>query len=69
MATMLATALLAFAPNLCQHCRQAAAAAPRLTAVRAQSGPLEEGFKELLPMATEEGNVDPELVARVEAQG
>ena len=33
-----------------------------------QQGPLEEGFQGLLPMATEEGNVDPELVARVDAE-
>ena len=42
---------------------------PRLAAaVRAQQGPLEEGFKELMPMATDEGNVDPELVAQVDAE-
>lgn len=34
----------------------------------AQQGPLEEGFKELMPMATEDGNVDPELVDRVDAE-
>lgn len=33
-----------------------------------QQGPLEEGFKELMPMSTEEGNVDPELVKRVDAE-
>jgi hypothetical protein len=33
-----------------------------------QRGPLEEGFSELMPMATEEGNVDPELVERVDAE-
>lgn len=31
-------------------------------------GPLEEGFKEILPFATEDGNVDPELVERVDAE-
>jgi len=41
---------------------------PRHAAVRAQQGPLEEGFKELLPMATEDGNVDPNLVSRVEQE-
>ena len=30
-----------------------------------QQGPLEEGFKEILPFSTEEGNVDPDLVDRV----
>ena len=33
-----------------------------------QRGPLEEGFSELMPMATEEGNVSPELVERVNAE-
>ena len=33
-----------------------------------QQGPLEEGFKELMPMSTDEGNVDPELVKRVDAE-
>lgn len=40
----------------------------RLAAVRAQQGPLEEGFKELMPLATEEGNVDPQLVERIDAE-
>ena len=30
--------------------------------MQGSQGPLEEGFKEILPFATEEGNVDPELV-------
>jgi len=41
---------------------------PRVGLVRAQQGPLEEGFKELLPLATEDENVDPELVARIERE-
>jgi len=58
-------------PTLAQHgvaVRNAALRSPRLPAVLAQQGPLEEGFKELMPMATEEGNVDPELVAAIEAE-
>ena len=53
----------------------AAAAPPPLLALSAATrhappvmqnqGPLEEGFKEILPFATEDGNVDPELVDRV----
>merc|ERR1719379_3144272 len=45
-----------------------ARAARRHAPIRLQQGPLEEGFQGLMPMATEEGNVDPELVARVEAE-
>merc|ERR1711871_1354405 len=33
--------------------------------MQGSQGPLEEGFKEILPFATEEGNVDPEPVDRV----
>jgi hypothetical protein len=33
--------------------------------MQGSQGPLEEGFKEILPFATEDGNVDPELVDRV----
>jgi len=36
--------------------------------VRAQSGPLEDGYAELLPGRTEEGSVDPEIVARMDAE-
>mmetsp|Transcript_22428 Transcript_22428/g.48973 ORF Transcript_22428/g.48973 Transcript_22428/m.48973 type:complete len:330 (+) Transcript_22428:22-1011(+) len=38
--------------------------------IRAQQGPLEDGYKELLPFvqSTEEGNIDPELVARIDAE-
>ena len=50
-------------------------AAPRLGAARhapllmqGSQGPLEEGFKEILPFATQEGNVDQELVDRVDAE-
>ena len=44
------------------------AASQRARALVAQQGPLEEGFKELMPLATEEGNVDPELVGRINAE-
>lgn len=41
----------------------------RLPAVRAQQGPLEDGYKELMPLRQEnEGNVDPELVERMERE-
>jgi len=33
--------------------------------MQGSQGPLEEGFKEILPFATDEGNVDPDLVDRV----
>ena len=33
-----------------------------------QQGPLEEGFKELLPLTQQEGNVEQELVDRVDAE-
>lgn len=46
--------------------RTAAAPRPRAPPPAAQQGPLEEGFKELLPLATEEGDVDPALVARMD---
>ena len=36
-----------------------------LPTMQAPQGPLEEGFKEILPFATADGNVDPELVDRV----
>ena len=64
-------AALGFAPGICMapHCRAAVALpSPRVGLVRAQQGPLEEGFKELLPLATEDENVDPELVARIERE-
>ena len=38
------------------------------TLPRLQQGPLEDGFKELLPLSTDEGNVDPELVDRVDRE-
>jgi len=67
---LLTAAALALSPTVCPTCRTvtAAASVPRLAAVRLQQGPLEEGFKELLPLATEDDNVDPELVARVERE-
>ena len=46
----------------------AALSSRRADAVHAQQGPLEEGFKELLPLATKDENVDPELVARIERE-
>jgi hypothetical protein len=46
----------------------AALSSRRAAAVHAQQGPLEEGFKELLPLATKDENVDPELVARIERE-
>lgn len=42
---------------------------PRLLSPRAQQGPLEDGFKGLMPLAdNSEGNVEPELVARVQQE-
>ena len=42
---------------------------PRLVPLRAQQGPLEDGFKGLMPLQQEaEGNVEPELVARVQRE-
>ena len=44
-------------------------ARPRLLSPRAQQGPLEDGFKGLMPLAdNSEGNVEPELVARVQQE-
>ena len=44
-------------------------ARPRLLSPRAQQGPLEDGFKGLMPLADNtEGNVEPELVARVQLE-
>ena len=44
-------------------------ARPRLLSPRAQQGPLEDGFKGLMPLNEEaEGNVEPELVARVQQE-
>lgn len=44
-------------------------ARPRLLSPRAQQGPLEDGFKGLMPLNDEaEGNVEPELVARVQQE-
>jgi len=40
----------------------------QLNSLRMQQGPLEDGFKELLPLSTDEGNVDPELVERVDLE-
>jgi len=48
-------------PMLSSHRRAAAL-------MQGSQGPLEEGFKEILPFATEEGNVDPELVDRVDEE-
>ena len=35
----------------------------RVASLRLQQGPLEDGFNGLMPMMTDEGNADPELVA------
>jgi len=43
-------------------------ARPRLSPPCLQQGPLEEGFKELMPFSTQDGNVSPELVARIESE-
>ena len=44
-------------------------ARPRLLSPRAQQGPLEDGFKGLMPLAdNSEGNVEPELVERVQRE-
>jgi len=42
--------------------------APRVSALRAQNSPLEDGYRELLPMGTADGNVDPELVERMDEE-
>lgn len=47
---------------------QPCAARLRASSPLAQQGPMEDGFRELMPMATEEGNVDPELVARMDRE-
>jgi len=64
--SLIAAAAVAFTPAGAGL--RLAGAPPRLAAIRAQQGPLEEGFKELMPMSTEDGNVDPELVAKIEAE-
>ena len=38
----------------------------RVASLRLQQGPLEDGFNGLMPMMTDEGNADPELVARID---
>ena len=44
-------------------------ARPRLPAPLLQQGPLEDGFKELMPLReSAEGNVEPELVERVQRE-
>merc|ERR1719310_1489981 len=69
----LATAAAAFSPT-CAPLRHQQQPRPALrlrvpAAPRAQQGPLEEGFKELMPGPSEEdGNVDPELVARMDEE-
>ena len=40
----------------------------RARLLRAQQGPLEEGYGGLLPGRTEEGNIDPEIVERMDAE-
>lgn len=46
----------------------AGVARPRAAVPVAQQGPMEDGFRELMPMATQEGNVDPELVQRIDLE-
>jgi len=58
----------AFAPTRSPVPTPARRLRPRYAAPLAQQGPLEEGFKELLPYATEGDNVDPELVERMERE-
>ena len=67
---------------LCSVCLVAAAAAamrpavvtiarpalPRAAAPLLQQGPMEDGFRELMPMAADEGNIDPEIVERMDAE-
>ena len=47
--------------------RSAPTVRPRVTSLRAQQGPLEDGFKGLMPLAENaEGDVEPEVVARIQ---
>jgi len=45
-----------------------AVARPRLAAPVLQQGPMEDGFRELMPMSSDAGNVDPELVERIDRE-
>eukprot|EP00966_Prymnesium_polylepis_P242782 5614487-Prymnesium_polylepis.1 len=70
---MLTSALIgacALLPGLAPPLRSASPAlvAQRARLVRAQSGPLEEGYRELLPMRTTEGEVETEIVERMESE-
>ncbi|KAL1514774.1 hypothetical protein AB1Y20_003860 [Prymnesium parvum] len=71
MAPLLAPAVLAFlhgAAAVSLPHVLTARSTPRVRPIRAQQGPLEEGYRELLPMRNEEGSVDPQIVLRMEEE-